>query len=78
MVELTIDDKKISVENDTTILKAAQMNGIKIPNLCFDKRLRPYGGCRLCVVEAEGQPRLLASCSTTVAPGRSIKTDTPN
>jgi NADH-quinone oxidoreductase chain G len=77
MVELIINDKKISVENGTTILKAAQMNGIKIPNLCFDKRLRPYGGCRLCVVEAEGQPRLLASCSTPVAPGMIIKTDTP-
>ena len=77
MVELTIDNKKISVEDGTTILKAAQMNGIKIPNLCFDKRLRPYGGCRLCVVEAEGQPRLLASCSTPVAPGLVIKTDTP-
>jgi NADH-quinone oxidoreductase chain G len=77
MVELIINDKKISVDNGTTILKAAQLNGIKIPNLCFDKRLRPYGGCRLCVVEAEGQPRLLASCSTPVAPGMIIKTDTP-
>ncbi len=77
MVELTIDDKKISVEDGTTILKAAQMNGIKIPNLCFDKRLRPYGGCRICVVEAEKNPRLLASCSTPVAGGMVIKTDTP-
>jgi len=77
MVDLIIDNKKISVEEGTTILKAAQMNGIKIPNLCFDKRLRPYGGCRLCVVEAEKQPRLLASCSTPVAPGMNIKTDTP-
>lgn len=77
MVELTIDGQKISVEDGTTILKAAQKLGIRVPNLCFDKRLRPYGGCRLCVVEAEGQPRLLASCSTPVAPGMSIKTDTP-
>ena len=69
MIELTINDKKISVEEGTTILKAAQQNGIKIPNLCFDKRLRPYGGCRLCVVEVEGQPRLFASCSTPAAPG---------
>jgi len=77
MVELIIDDKNISVEEGTTILQAAQMNGIKIPNLCYDKRLRPYGGCRLCVVEAEKVPRLLASCSTPVAPGMIIKTDTP-
>lgn len=76
-VELTINEKKISVEEGTTILKAAQQNGIKIPNLCFDKRLRPYGGCRLCVVELEGQPRLFASCSTPVAPNMIVKTDTP-
>ena len=77
MIELTINDKKISVEEGTTILKAAQQNGIKIPNLCFDKRLRPYGGCRLCVVELEGQPRLFAACSTPVAPGMIVKTETP-
>jgi NADH-quinone oxidoreductase subunit G len=77
MIELTIDDRKISVEGGTTILKAAQQNGIRIPNMCYDKRLRPYGGCRLCVVEAEGQPRLFAACSTPVAAGMVIKTDTP-
>ncbi len=77
MIELTINDKKISVEEGTTILKAAQQNSIKIPNLCFDKRLRPYGGCRLCVVELEGQPRLFAACSTPVAPGMIVKTETP-
>ena len=77
MTELIINGKNISVEDGTTILKAAQQNGIKIPNLCFDKRLRPYGGCRLCVVELEGQPRLFASCSTPVAPGMIVKTETP-
>jgi NADH-quinone oxidoreductase subunit G len=77
MVELTINDKKIAVEDGATILKAAQQNGIHIPNMCYDKRLRPYGGCRLCVVEVEGQPRLFASCSTPVAPGMIVKTDTP-
>ena len=77
MIDLTINEKKISVEEGLTILKAAQQHGIKIPNLCFDKRLRPYGGCRLCVVEVEGQPRLFASCSTPVAPGMIVKTETP-
>ena len=77
MVDLIIDNKKISVEEGTTILKAAQMNGIKIPNMCYDKRLRPYGGCRLCVVEVEGQPRLFASCSTPAASGMVVKTETP-
>ncbi len=77
MVELIIDDKKVTVEEGATILAAAKKIGINIPNMCYDKRLRPYGGCRLCVVEQEGNPRLLASCSTPVAPGMVIKTDTP-
>jgi len=77
MIELTINDKKITAEEGSTILQTATKNGIKIPNLCFDKRLRPYGGCRLCVVEVEGQPRLFASCSTPAAPGMIVKTDTP-
>ena len=77
MIELTINDKKITAEEGSTILQTAIKNGIKIPNLCFDKRLKPYGGCRLCVVEVEGQPRLFASCSTPAAPGMIVKTDTP-
>ena len=77
MVELTIDDKKVAIEEGATILAAAKKVGINIPNMCYDKRLRPYGGCRLCVVEQEGNPRLLASCSTPVAAGMVIKTDTP-
>ena len=77
MIELTINDKKITAEEGSTILQTATKNGIKIPNLCFDKRLKPYGGCRLCVVEVEGQPRLFASCSTPAAPGMIVKTDTP-
>lgn len=77
MIELTIDDKKIVVEKGATILEAAIKNGIKIPNLCYDKRLRPYGACRLCVVEVEGQARLFASCSSPAENGMVVKTDTP-
>ncbi len=77
MIELTINGKNISVETGSTILQAARQNNIKIPNLCFDKRLKPYGGCRLCVVEVEGQPKLFAACSTPVTPGMAVKTETP-
>lgn len=76
-IELTIDGVPVTAEEGTTILNAAKSVGIHIPNMCYDKRLRPYGGCRVCVVEAEGQPRLLASCSTPVVQGMAIKTDTP-
>jgi len=78
MIELTIDGKKIAVEKGTTILRAAKSNGIYIPNLCYDERLRPYGGCRLCGVEVEGQRKLLAACSTPAENGMVVKTDSPN
>ena len=77
MINLTINGKKISVEEGTTILEAALQNGINIPHLCYDRRLRPYGACRLCVVEAEGQGKLLASCSTPATEGMVISTETP-
>lgn len=77
MIELTIDGKKIKTEPGTTILQAALKNGLYIPNLCYDKRLRPYGGCRLCVVEVEGQKRLFASCSSPAEQGMVVMTETP-
>ncbi|MCL5062131.1 MAG: NADH-quinone oxidoreductase subunit NuoG [Nitrospirae bacterium] len=77
IIELTINGKNIKVEPGTTILQAAQKNGIYIPNMCYDKRLKPYGGCRLCIVEVEGQPRLFAACSTPVAEGMAVQTETP-
>ncbi len=77
MIELTINGKNIKVEQGTTILQAALKNGIYIPNMCYDKRLRPYGGCRLCVVEVEGQPRLFAACSSPVAEGMVVQTESP-
>ncbi len=77
MIELTINGRTVQAEDGQTILKVAKGNGIKIPNLCFDKRLRPYGGCRLCLVELEGQPRLFAACSTPIQAGMAVLTDTP-
>ena len=61
MIEITINGKKIEVEPKTTILNAALSNDIYIPHLCWDRRLLPYGGCRLCLVEVEGQKKLLAA-----------------
>ncbi len=77
MLELTIDGKKITTARGTTILQAALANGLYIPNLCYDKRLRPYGGCRLCVVEVQGQARLFASCSSPAEQGMVVLTETP-
>ncbi len=76
-MNLTINGKKITAQDGDTILDAALTNDIYIPNLCYDKRLRPYGGCRLCVVEVEGQARLFAACSTPAQDGMVVQTDTP-
>jgi len=77
MIELTINDKKIKTKKGNTILQAALDNGIKIPHLCYDRRLVPYGGCRVCVVEIEGEKKLEASCATLATDGMVVWTDTP-
>ncbi|MEW6419871.1 MAG: 2Fe-2S iron-sulfur cluster-binding protein, partial [Nitrospirota bacterium] len=77
MIELTINGKKVKAEIGDTILQAALKNDIYIPNLCYDKRLKPYGACRLCLVEVEKMPRLPASCSTPAADGMVVRTDSP-
>lgn len=77
MIELTINGRQIQAEPKSTILQAALKNGIYIPHLCWDRRLAPYGGCRLCLVEVEGQKKLLAACSTPAEPNMIVHTDTP-
>jgi formate dehydrogenase alpha subunit len=77
MVKLKINGQKISTKKGSTILEAALDNGIKIPHLCHDKRLAPYGGCRLCIVEIEGMKKPEASCATFAAEGQNVWTETP-
>lgn len=77
MIELTINGRKIRTKKGKTILEAALENGIKIPNLCYDKRVAPHGGCRMCVVEIEGQRKVEASCATFASDGMAVLTDTP-
>ncbi len=76
MVNLTIDGQLFSVDNDKTILDVCRENNIDIPTLCHDESLKPFGGCRLCVVEVEGRRNLMASCSVKVEEGMVIKTRT--
>lgn len=77
MVELEINGKIIQTKEGTTILEAAKAAGIDIPSLCYDKRLLPYGACRVCLVEVEGMRGLVTACSTPVAPSMKVKTNTP-
>lgn len=75
MLNLTINGKNITVEEGTTILQAAKDNGIYIPSLCYDDAVKVYGACGLCVVEAEGIPKLLRSCSAKCSDGMVVNTE---
>lgn len=74
MVNLTINNRKVSVPEGTTILSAAAKAGIKIPTLCFLKDLNEIGACRICCVEIEGKETLVAACNTQAEDGMVIYT----
>ncbi len=75
MIHAIIDGISVEVEEGTTILSAAETAGIKIPTLCYLKNLAPDGSCRMCVVEIEGNPKLQTACSTPIAEGNVILTN---
>lgn len=76
MITIIINEQKITLEKPVTILEAARSAGIKIPTLCHNDILEPYGGCRLCLVEVEKIPRLITACTQHVADGMVVRTET--
>jgi len=76
MINLTINDQKVSVPAGTTVLDAARKLKINIPTLCNHPDLCVAGNCRVCVVEQKGAKALVASCATPVAEGMEINTNT--
>ncbi len=77
MVNITIDGKKISAEENITIMEAAEKNGIPIPKLCYLKGINEIAACRVCVVELEGKEKLITSCNNVVKDGMVIHTNSP-
>ncbi len=77
MVTLTIDGVEVTVPSGTSIMRAAMEIGTTIPKLCATDMLDSFGSCRLCLVEIEGRNGTPASCTTPVAPGIKVKTQTP-
>ena len=77
MVTLTIDGRTVTVPEDTTILEAARSIHIDIPTLCYLKDINEIGACRICMVEVEGQPRLVPACDNVVAEGMAVHTNSP-
>lgn len=76
MARITIDDKTFDVPDHFTILEAARSAGIHIPHLCHHRKLTPFGGCRLCIVEVRGIMKPMTSCNTTVSDGMVVSTAT--
>ncbi|MGE5173947.1 MAG: molybdopterin-dependent oxidoreductase [Betaproteobacteria bacterium] len=75
---LIIDGKVVKANAGASILEAATGAGVKIPTLCHDDRLHPYGACRICMVEVEGPPRrVLPACTTPVADGMTVHSMSP-
>ncbi len=77
MVNLTIDNRVVSVPEGTTILEAAKMSGIPIPKLCYLKNINEIAACRVCVVELEGMDKLITSCNNVAKEGMVIYTNSP-
>ena len=77
MVTLTIDGRTVTVQEGTTILEAARSVHIDIPTLCYLKDINEIGACRICMVEVEGQPRLVPACDNVVDEGMAVHTNSP-
>jgi formate dehydrogenase major subunit len=75
-VTLTIDGNSVTVPEGTSIMRAAMQMGTQIPKLCATDMVDAFGSCRLCLVEIDGRAGTPASCTTPVAPGMVVKTQT--
>jgi formate dehydrogenase major subunit len=77
MVTLTIDGFAVTVPEGTSVMRAAAEAGIEVPRLCATDSMEAFGSCRLCLVEIKGRPGTPASCTTPVAEGLEVSTQTP-
>ena len=75
VVTLKIDGHDIGARDDESILEVARQHGIRIPSLCYLDGLSVQGACRLCMVEVEGNSKLMSACSTHVTEGMVVTTD---
>jgi len=73
---LTLDGESVAFAQGETIYEVATRQGKFIPTLCYDPRLKPFGACRLCVVEVQGQRNPVAACTTPAAAAMEVNTAT--
>jgi NADH-quinone oxidoreductase subunit G len=75
LVKLTINDREIEAPAGTLVIEAANQNGIEIPSFCYYEGLTLQAACRMCLVEIEKAPKLMVACTTPVAPGMVVRTE---
>ena len=74
IVNLTIDGRPVTAPEGASLMRAALAAGIEVPKLCATESLGAFGSCRLCLVEIEGRNGTPASCTTPVAEGMVVST----
>ena len=74
-VTLTINGRAVEAPEDSTVLEAASLAGIKIPTLCHHPDLTDVGACRMCVVSVEGARGLQTACTAPIAEGMVVSTE---
>lgn len=77
LITLTIDGKTVQAAPGTVIINAAKQAGIEIPSFCYYEGLKSVAACRMCLVEVEKTPKLQVGCTTPVAEGMVVHTDSP-
>ena len=77
LVTLTIDGKTVKASPGTLVINAAKQAGIEIPSFCYYEGLSLQAACRMCLVEIEKAPKLMVGCTTPVAEGMVVHTDSP-
>lgn len=77
MIEIYINNIKLKVNKNLTVLQACNNFKIEIPKFCFQENLEIAGNCRMCLVEIENSPKPIASCAMPLMPNMRIFTDTP-
>ncbi len=73
---LHIDGHSVTVPQGATVLEAIQKAGRYVPTLCHDPALKPFGACRLCIVEIDGLRGFPTSCTTPAQEGMTVRTET--
>ena len=74
-VEVTVDGRKVLIEAGSSIIQAAELAGVTIPRYCYHEKLAVAGNCRMCLVDVERMPKLIASCAMPVQNGMVVHTD---